>query len=81
MKLPELKEHITKSKLLPLYIFTGEEVAIMDIYLQKMGEIVGNLKRVDSVSSIYGKMQNHSFASKNSCYVVRDDKEYLAVIS
>lgn len=78
MQLPELKEHITKHKLLPLYIFTGEEVAIMDIYLQKMGEIVGNLKRVDSVSSIYGKMQNHSFASKNSCYVVRDDKEYLA---
>lgn len=78
MQLPELKDHITKQKLLPLYIFSGEEVAIMDIYLQKMAEIVGGMKRVDSVSSIYSRMQNHSFTSSNTCYVVRDDKEYLA---
>lgn len=79
MQLHELKEQLVKKKLQPLYIFTGEEVAIMNIYIDKIAKIVGSpAKRMDSVGSIFGKLQNQSFINKPSCYVIRDDKDYLA---
>jgi DNA polymerase III delta subunit len=79
MQLHELKEQLVKKTLQPLYIFTGEEIAIMNIYIDKIAKIVGSkAKRVDSVGSIFGKLQNQSFMNKPSCYVIRDDKDYLA---
>ncbi|MCK9444589.1 MAG: hypothetical protein M0Q14_08690 [Tissierellaceae bacterium] len=79
MQLHELKEQLVKKTLQPLYIFTGEEIAIMNIYIDKIAKIVGSkAKRVDSIASIFGKLQNQSFMNKPSCYVIRDDKEYLA---
>lgn len=79
MQLHELKEQLVKKTLQPLYIFTGEEIAIMNIYIDKIAKIVGSkAKRVDSIASIFGKLQNQSFINKPSCYVIRDDKEYLA---
>jgi len=79
MQLHELKEQLVKKTLQPLYIFTGEEIAIMNIYIDKIATIVGSkAKRVDSVGSIFGKLQNQSFINKPNCYVIRDDKDYLA---
>jgi DNA polymerase III delta subunit len=79
MQLHELKEQLVKKTLQPLYIFTGEEIAIMNIYIDKIAKIAGSkAKRVDSVGSIFGKLQNQSFMNKPSCYVIRDDKDYLA---
>ena len=79
MQLHELKEQLVKKTLQPLYIFTGEEIAIMNIYIDKIAEIMNvKPKRVDSIGSIFGKLQNQSFINKPSCYVIRDDKDYLA---
>jgi len=79
MQIHELKEQLVKKTLQPLYIFTGEEIAIMNIYIDKIAKIVGSkVKRVDSIGSIFGKLQNQSFMNKPSCYVIRDDKDYLA---
>jgi DNA polymerase III delta subunit len=79
MQLHELKEQLVKKTLQPLYIFTGEEIAIMNIYIDKIAKLTGSkAKRVDSVGSIFGKLQNQSFMNKSSCYIIRDDKEYLA---
>lgn len=78
MQLHELKEQLIKKTLQPLYIFTGEEIAIMNIYIDKIAEIMNvKPKRVDSIGSIFGKLQNQSFMNKPSCYVIRDDKDYL----
>ncbi|NMB19144.1 MAG: hypothetical protein GX984_06815, partial [Erysipelothrix sp.] len=69
---------IVKKTLQPLYIFTGEEIAIMNIYIDKIAEIIGvKPNRVDSVSSIFSRLQNQSFLSKPNCYVIRDDREYM----
>lgn len=80
MKLHELKEQLVRhKKVQPLYIFTGDELAIMDIYVQKIVETARAVpKRVDSVRSIFSKLQNNSFITKPTCYIIRDDKEYLS---
>lgn len=78
MQLHELKEQLVKKTLQPLYIFTGEEIAIMNIYIDKIAEIIGvKPNRVDSVSSIFSRLQNQSFLNKPNCYVIRDDKDYM----
>lgn len=80
MQLHELKEQLVKKIVQPLYIFTGEEVAIMDLYLDKISKVSGlPMKRVDSIESIFNKMQNtNSFVNQAYCYIIRDDKDYLA---
>lgn len=78
MKLHELKEQLVRKTVQPLYVFTGEELAIMDVYIQKIIATSNSTpKRVDSVRSIFSKLQNTSFISKPTCYIIRDDKEYL----
>lgn len=78
MQLNELKSQLVKKSLNPLYIFTGEEIAIMDIYIQKIVQISGcKMVRTNSVGSIFSKLQSRSFINTPSCYLVRDDKEYM----
>lgn len=78
MELYQLKEQIVKKALNPLYIFTGEEVAIMDIYIKQVAAVKNATPtRVDSISGIYRKLQTSSLMSKPKCYVIRDDKEYM----
>ena len=33
---------------------------------------------MDSISSIYSRLQNNTFMNKPNCYVIRDDKDYLS---
>lgn len=78
MKLEELKEQLSKGVVKPLYVFTGPEVGIMDIYLKKIAEVSRKpIKRVDTVAAVYSKLQNQSFAPSANCYVIRDDKDYF----
>ena len=78
MQLPELQRQLVAKVVQPFYLFMGEEVGIMDIYIQKIAEVAGaNLKRVDSLKDIFAGLQAHSFLSKPTCYVIRDDKDLL----
>lgn len=78
MKLNELKGELVRKTVQPLYVFTGEELAIMGVYIKKIVSTANSVcKRVDSVRSIFSKLQNNSFITKPTCYVIRDDKEYL----
>lgn len=77
MQLSELKEQLVNKTVKPLYIFTGPEIAIMNIYIDKIATVSGTqLKRVDNVSAIYSKLQNNTFTTRLSCYVIRNDKEF-----
>ena len=78
MQLPELQKQLVEKVVQPFYLFVGEEAGIMDIYMQKIAEVAGaNLKRVDSLKDIFAGLQAHSFLSKSTCYVIRDDKDLL----
>jgi len=80
MELHELKSSIVSKNRKPLYIFTGPEVAIMDVYIKKISDMVGySIKRMDTVGVIYSKLQSKGFITENSCYYVRDDKEFTTM--
>ncbi len=78
MQLPELQKQLVEKVVQPFYLFVGEEVGIMDIYMQKIAEVArADLKRADSLRDIFAGLQAHSFLSKPTCYVIRDDKDLL----
>ena len=78
MKLHELQQQIISKSLDKLYIFYGEEVGIMDVYLNKIYSIVNaNVVRVETVQEAYVKMGQKKLSGGPRCFVVRDDKEFF----
>lgn len=78
MELTALKNQIKSQNLQNLYNFTGDEVAVMDIYINQIAKVKNLVtKRVDSIADIYAKLKNKSFVNTNFCYIIRDDKEYI----
>lgn len=78
MDVATLKAKI-KSKQLPNYlIFSGDEWKVQQIYINQIAKVTGKeIKRIDDISSIYGKLKNKSFIQKGVIYIVRDDKELM----
>lgn len=78
MDVATLKAKI-KSKQLPAYlIFSGPEWKVQEIYINQIAKVTGKeVKRVDSVLSIYTYLRNRSFVKKSFIYIVRDDKELM----
>ena len=78
MKLHELQKQIIYKELDKVYVFTGEEIGIMDVYLDKIYSVVGcDVVRMDSVQESYAKMTQRRISGAPRCFVVRDDKEFL----
>ena len=78
MDIVTLKKQIQQGKLDRFYVFAGEEIALQNIYLDKMGE----LKRADTVTEIWGKLTNSKCLKlfkqdHDYIYVVRDDDEFI----
>lgn len=78
MDIKELKEEIIQNKTRPLYVFTGDELALQDIYVNKIKEISGlELKRIDTVFSMLTTLTGRTFTKpKPTLYVVRNDDEF-----
>lgn len=79
MTIIELKDQIIKNKLDNFYIFTGDEIGIINIYLQQMSNKLNMpITRADSVLSIYGKCTSRSmFGKQTGFYVIRDDNDFM----
>lgn len=79
MKLPDLQKQIVQKDIDHVLMFFGEEVAIMDIYLDKIYKVTGgDVLRFDSVKEAYAKLvQKRITTSGSRVFVVRDDKEFL----
>ena len=60
MDLFTLQQQIRDQKLLPFYVFIGEEIELQNIYLKQMGNIV----RTDSVVAIYNKITTKLISGK-----------------
>lgn len=80
MNLMELKKQLSTGTLKSLYIFTGEEVSIMDIYIDKISKMFnGDTVCAESVSSIVPRLKSNSLIFSNNClYIIRDDKSILS---
>lgn len=79
MTVGDVKQHIKLKSPLHYYIFTGDELEVMNIFIKKIAEVAdAKISRADTLSSIFSKMQNKTFLSTKTCYVIRDDKEFLS---
>ena len=79
MNLKELKHQIIEKELSKFFIFTGVEIAIMNIYVNKISEVSGStIVRADSVADIFKSASNRSLIKRSNCYVIRDDKDFMA---
>ena len=68
-----------KNDLKHFYIFVGEEIGIINIYLNQIAKTVKMpLVRADSVLSIYTKCTSRSLFNNDAClYVIRNDNDFM----
>ena len=78
MDITTVKQQIKNKQPQHFYVFSGEEVAVMDIYIKKIAECI-NVKptHADSVADIMSKLSSNSFLSIPQCYVIREDTEFI----
>lgn len=79
MNLADLQRHIKSLNLQKVYIFYGEEIAVMDIYLNKMCEVVGTKYiALDTALDVVSKVtQKRLSNNRPHIYVVRNDSDLL----
>lgn len=78
MTLFELKQDIMQNKLKHFYVFVGDEIGIMKIYLAEMSNKIRlPIKRIENIQEIYGNLGGSLFGGDNFLYVARDDKDFI----
>lgn len=79
MTVAELKGEIVSKKMRSLYVFTGPEIAVQNIYIQQIAK-AKQLKviRADSTLEILSQLKNTSFLNTSAVYVIRDDSEFVS---
>lgn len=79
MNMLDVKSDIRNKATKKYYVFTGDEIEVMNIFVRKIADVAGaSICRADTLSSIFSKLQNRSILSIKTCFVIRDDKEYLS---
>ena len=74
MDIVKLKSQIKSGKLDNLYVFVGEEIGLMNLYIGKM---CSEAHRVESVAGVWKRLTSRGLGGGKNFYVVRDDKEFL----
>ena len=78
MDLSTLKTHIKTKTFEPLYIFTGPEVGVMDIYIKQMAKVRDAVvTRLDGIDDLAKKMHKGSMLKNAQIYILRDSKEFI----
>ena len=78
MEISTIQKQIKEKNVSNFYIFTGEEIAVQDIYVKKISECAElPFTRSESVSEIMLKLNSKAFITSNKCYVVHNDNEFL----
>ena len=80
MTIMELKEKINKNDNLDgLYIFTGEEVIILNAYISMLVKKTQYQEQYyESIKPVYNQLKSKSLLCKDSqIYIIREDKEFI----
>ncbi len=78
MDISVLKQNILENKLNCFYVFTGEELALQDVYIDQIKK-QSKLEccRADSLKSIYGKLTSKTLIKASpKIYIIRNDEDY-----
>lgn len=74
----DLKKELKENRLTQnLYIFTGEENYIRKLYYQKIAQICGNLKSLESINDLYKELEKKQLFALKTAYFVYNDIEFL----
>ena len=75
METSKIKQDIKTNSIKPYYIFTGNELKVQDIYIEKLanGKVI---KRIDSFEEVAKRLNSGMLISIPKCYVIRDDVEF-----
>ena len=78
MDITVVKQQIKNKEPKHFYLFVGEEVEVMRIYINKIAECI-NVKPtyVDTVAEIMPRLSGNSFLSVPQCYVIREDNDFI----
>ena len=78
MDIRELKQELMDGKVRHFYVFTGDELALQDLYIHKIEEVSGlKSMRVDTVAGILSSLMSKSlFDTSSMIYVIRNDDTY-----
>ena len=78
MNLAELKKSIVENKFDNVYIFTGDEIKIMNVYIQQIAKAQGRtVVRRDTVGEIFRTLKVAKLTKESNVYVILDDFDYL----
>ena len=77
MNITDVKKQIKEKSLSSFYIFTGEEIEVQRIYINKIAEVSNmSVVRANSISDIWLTMTRPTLIDEKHVYVVRDDKDF-----
>lgn len=78
MNIADVKTDIKNRTIKPYYIFSGDEIEIQRIYINKIAEVLNyEVLRVDSISEVWEDITSPVLFGNPRVYVVRDDKDLL----
>lgn len=78
MELQELHRELTRKQYDKLYIFTGDDWKVQQIYIQQIAKVSGlDLVYVDGINSIINHIGSKSLIFKSKCYVITDEKSFI----
>lgn len=78
MKLAELHKHIVNKTFNDMYIFTGEEIAVQRIYINKIAELLGlTVEYVPEFKQIKANLQANNFFNTKKVFVILDDLDFV----
>lgn len=78
MNLVELQNQIKLNQLNNIYIFTGDEIAVQKIYINKIAQTSNlEIQYVDNLKSIYNKLNINDMFNSKKLYIIIDDIDFI----
>lgn len=74
MDVASVKHDIKMKSPKHFYVFSGPEIRVMDVYINKLAECINTkVIRVDSVAELMPRLRSKSFVSNTNVYVIHND--------
>lgn len=78
MNLAELKQQIVEKKFNNVYIFTGDEIKVMNIYINQIAKLQNRtILRKETVGEIFKTLKITQLTKQENCYVILNDFDFI----
>lgn len=77
MNIVELKKDMKANNLAGLYIFTGEEIYIRNLYIEQIVDLGFIWKELPTVAELFKSVGTTKLIQKPTLYVIRDDMDFI----